>query len=159
MAEIDGQLALRPKPDGKEKTPTVIVKRFCGLWPGETCGALFATSPLQETYWKLTRLGDQPVILEEKQREPHLIFRKEGNRVSGFTGCNMMSGSYELNGTSLRFGQAIGTLMACVKGTEVESAMRKALSSVRQFRIVGEHLELQDGAGKTVARLEARALR
>ena len=41
------------------------------------------TVPLEETYWTLTRLDDEPVKLAEKQREPHIVFRAAENRVSG----------------------------------------------------------------------------
>jgi hypothetical protein len=49
--------AMLPKMEGEGQQPTVVVERFVGVWPGETCGARFATERLENTYWKLTRLG------------------------------------------------------------------------------------------------------
>jgi hypothetical protein len=63
-----------------------------------------ADAEFQETYWKLTRLEGKPVILSEKQREPHLVVRSKENRVTGFSGCNSMTGSYTLNGNQIVFG-------------------------------------------------------
>jgi putative lipoprotein len=131
---------------------TVLMRRAAA--PGPAGGV---PAPLQETYWRLTMLGDQPVAIGDKQKEPHLVFRREGSRVNGNTGCNSTSGTYEVKGESLRFGHMMGTLMACVQGMATENASRKVLGQVRQYRITGERLELQDEAGKTLARLEAVA--
>jgi hypothetical protein len=73
--------------EGGRPISSLVVERNIGIWPGETCRAPFTTSPLRETYWKLTRLGDQPVIVAEKQREPSLVFRSQQGRVTGFGGC------------------------------------------------------------------------
>jgi copper homeostasis protein (lipoprotein) len=159
LVSVEGQVAMRPGMDGGQPTPTLIVERYIGIWPGETCGAAFATSPLQETYWKLTRLGDKPVILAEKQREPHLVFRSEQNRLTGFGGCNRLTGSYSLKGNEVTFGPIAATRMACVQGMELEGEFFKALEGVRTWKILGEHLELYGADGRMLARFEARALK
>ena len=64
---------MQPKMEGEGQQPTLVVERFIGIWPGETCGARFATEPLENTYWKLTRLGDAPITVASQQREPHVI--------------------------------------------------------------------------------------
>jgi hypothetical protein len=40
-------------------------------------------SPLRGTYWKLVRLGDDPVAAHAKQREAHLVFAADALRVVG----------------------------------------------------------------------------
>lgn len=159
MVNVEGQIAMRPSADGGKPTPTLVVERYIGIWPGETCGAPFSTAKLEETYWKLTRLEGKPVIVAEKQREPSLTFRSEAKRVTGSGGCNSLSGSYKLDGFTLTFGNMAATQMACMQGMETEAALLKALPKVRTWKILGQHLELYDAGGAVVARFEARALR
>jgi uncharacterized lipoprotein YbaY len=74
LVEIEGRVAIRPNmEEGRPPIPTLVVDQYNGVFPGETCGARLASSPLQETYWKLTSIGNTPVILAEKQREPSLV--------------------------------------------------------------------------------------
>ena len=159
MAILEGQVAMRPNMDSGRPTPTLMVKRSLWIWPGETCGSPDATSEFQETYWKLTRLQGKPVILSEKQREPNLVFRSKDNRVTGFSGCNSMTGSYNLNGNQIAFGAIAATRMACLQGMDTESMFFATLNQVRSWKILGQHLELYDSGGNLLARFEARALK
>jgi uncharacterized lipoprotein YbaY/heat shock protein HslJ len=159
LATLEGQVAMKPGMEGGQPTPTLVVERYIGIWPGETCGAPQATSPLLETYWKLTRLGDQPVIVAEKQHEPSLIFRTKESRVTGFGGCNNLTGIYALNGNEVLFSRIAATRRACLQGTETEGTLLKALARVRTWKILGQHLELYDAGGNLLARFEARALK
>jgi uncharacterized lipoprotein YbaY/heat shock protein HslJ len=160
LVDIDGKVAMRPSmEEGRPPIPTVVIERFIGIFPGETCGARGATSPLQETYWKLTRLGEKPVILAERQREPSLVFRSKESRVTGFGSCNNLTGSYKLNGDQITFSGTATTRRACLPSMEMEGAFFKALEHVRTWKISGEHLELYDATGKMLARFEARALK
>ena len=91
--------------------------------------------PLENTYWKLIRLGDGAVIVAEKQREPHLILHPASRRVSGSGGCNRLSGSYESDGDRLAIGRMAGTLMACPTGMETEKKFLEALGQTSRARI------------------------
>ena len=73
LVNLEGRVAMRPKMEGQGQQPMLVVERFIAVWPGETCGARFATEPLENTYWKLTRLGETAVTVAPKQREPHFI--------------------------------------------------------------------------------------
>jgi copper homeostasis protein (lipoprotein) len=159
MVTLEGQVASRPNMDTGRPVPNLIVERYIGAWPGETCGAPLATSPLQETYWKLTRLEGKPVIVAEKQREPSLVFRSEGNRVTGFSGCNNLTGAYSLKGAEISFNGVAATRMACIQGMDTEAVFLPVLGRVRTWKILGEHLELYDASSKMLARFEARALK
>lgn len=110
---------------------------------------------LENTYWKLVRLGDTPVAAAPGQREPHLIINSETRRASGYGGCNRYTGGYHLQGESLRLGPLAATQMACVQGMQTEQAFLPALDRVRGWRIVGSRLELLDDSGLMVARFEA----
>jgi copper homeostasis protein (lipoprotein) len=159
MVTIEGRMTDRPSAEGGRPVPTLVVDRYIGFWPGETCGGVGATSPLQETYWKLTRLQGKPVILKQNQKEPSLVFRSAGSRVTGFGGCNELTGTYSLKGNEITFGGVAVTQRACIDGMDTEGIFLTALKGVRSWKISGEHLELCDAAGTTIARFEARALR
>jgi copper homeostasis protein (lipoprotein) len=150
---------MRPKMEGQGAQPTLVVERFIGVWPGETCGARFSSAPLENTYWKLTRLGGKPVSVATKQREPHFVLNNKTKRIAGSGGCNRFTGTYQQNGDRLTFGKMAMTFMACPEGMETERDFVTALEQVRSWKILGEHLELFDGNGAFLARFEARALK
>jgi heat shock protein HslJ len=114
------------------------------------------TVSLENTYWKLTRLGDDSVTVASKQPEPHLILNSGTGRATGSGGCNRMSGSYQLSGDRLSLGQMVSTMMACVEGMETEQAFLKALGQVSGWSITGRQLELEDAAGQVLARFDGR---
>ncbi len=74
------------------------------------------------TYWKLTYLGDQPIPVVRWAHEPHVILHPDTRRASGAGGCNRFTGSYEVNGDRLAFGETAATMMACLEGMETEKA-------------------------------------
>jgi heat shock protein HslJ len=74
------------------------------------------SAPLENTYWKLTRVGNAPVVVVAQQREAHFILDPTTRRVSGSGGRNRLTGSYAVNGDQLTFGQMAGTMMACPEG-------------------------------------------
>jgi heat shock protein HslJ len=134
----------------------IVPEHFLGVWPGESCGARMASAELEDTYWKLTRLGNEPVIPSADRREPYMVLRSEDGRVDGFTGCNRLSGGYTLDGSAIEFSQMASTLMSCAEGADTERRFTAALGTARSWRLVGHHLELLDEGGHLAARFEAR---
>jgi copper homeostasis protein (lipoprotein) len=159
LVNLEGRVAMRPKVEGEGQQPTLLVERFIRVTPGETCGARFATEPLENTYWKLTRLDDTAVTAAPQRREAHFILDPGSRRVRGSTGCNRLMGSYELSGDTLAFAQMAGTMMACLQGMDTEKAFLEALGQVNKWKIAGQHLELFDAGGKLIARFEARHMK
>lgn len=133
------------------KTNVVLVLR-----KALAAGVSRSTADLENTYWKLTRLGQEPVNVAEGQREPYFILQPAKNRVVGFGGCNSVSSTYRLDGNSIAFTQAAGTLIACQKNANAETAFHRALSKARRWSIGGEQLELFDSAGQSLALFESR---
>jgi len=156
LATIEGSIQPRPKTEGAGEEPTLVVSRLLGLWPGETCGAKGAAAPLEDTYWRLTRLGDEPVILAEGQQAPYIRLEPAPRRAAGSGGCNRMTGGYELEEDKLTFGAMSSTMMACLNGMEIEEAFHGALGKARTWKIAGQHLELYDEKHVMVARFEAQ---
>lgn len=125
--------------------------------PGSpTPSAPASNRPLETTYWKAIELAGKPTPAQSANREAHLVFQA-GGRVSGSDGCNRISGSYELKGEDVMFGQMAATQMACADTADVERPFRAALERASRRRIVGDRLELFDASGARLAVFEGRA--
>ena len=107
-------------------------------------------SPLEGTYWKATELAGKPTPAQDPASEAHLTF--QAGRVSGSDGCNRITGSFQLTGERVTFGQMAGTQMACVNaGARTEGPFRDALNKAARLTISGDRLELFDAAGTPLA--------
>jgi heat shock protein HslJ len=81
---------------------------------------------------------------------PRLEFTREG-RVSGFTGCNRLSGSYRLDEDRLEV-MAATTKRACPgPGGEAEQKLLAVLADRPRVRIEGSRLLLTGASGATFA--------
>ncbi|HEY2977460.1 MAG TPA: META domain-containing protein [Burkholderiaceae bacterium] len=160
LATVDARLVMRALEDGATPRPALLVERFVTIAAQSACEApSTATASLENTYWKLTTLRGQPVVVPDRQREPHLILQPAQHRVAGSGGCNRLSGGYTLAGDRLTFGRTAGTMMACVDSMEQERAFLDMLAVVARWRIDGQRLELIDSRGEVLARFEAVYLR
>jgi copper homeostasis protein (lipoprotein) len=179
LVEVVGRVAMRPRAEGSDDERTLVVERFGGVRPGESCnsqsaGATAATTataaapanaaaedtpgatPLENTHWTLTRVGDSPISAQAGPREPHLVLHSSTQRVSGAATCNQLLGSYTLQGTKLTFGTVATSRMVCPAGMDVERRFLAALRGVRTARVRGRNLDLLDANGRVLARFEGR---
>lgn len=139
-----------------DDTPAIAIHTFTGIWPGETCGRVGFKESLLDTYWKLTRLYNQPVIVHDGQREPSITLASGDDlRVSGSDGCNRIMGSFQVKDNKLKFNKMASTMMACPSDSGIAQRYHEALEQVQFWRIQGQHLELSDKDGKTLARFQA----
>jgi len=70
---------------------------------------------------------------------------------NGNDGCNAFSGSYEADGSKLRFGTLAGTNKACSgPAGEVSREVTTALGRVRAYAIRDDTLQMKDAGGETV---------
>lgn len=155
---FEGSLADRPKMEGAGTERAVVVRRFINVWPQEACERAMADSSLTNTYWRIVKLGEEPVHAVEGRREPHLVLRKgEGRHTTVATvGCNHMTASYTLAGESLLLTEPTSTKMACPPPLDVlEQRLSEMFVKVRRWRIKGATLELSDEFSNTVGLLEA----
>lgn len=117
------------------------------------CAAPSATLPLRGTLWQVLPLQAaemSPPAPAELRLDP------EGSRYSGFTGCNRISGSFELDGPRLRIEPGATTRMACPGEAAAEEArFLAALPRVAAWRFDGAELQLLDGSGQPVLRLRS----
>jgi heat shock protein HslJ len=112
---------------------------------------------LQETYWRLIEINGQPATNPSgKQKEPHIILKKEQNRLQGAGTCNTLMGSYELEeGNRLRFSEVASTRMTC-GDMSVEDQLKMVLEATDNYVINGKYLMLHKARMTPLAMFEAK---
>jgi heat shock protein HslJ len=111
---------------------------------------------LIETYWKLTELMGEPIVMATGTKtEMHLVLKKEGNLINGNGGCNSFRGIYTLlEGSRLSFSQLVGNRMACLS-MDKETAFMEVLQQVDNYAIQGKILSLNKARMAPLAKFEA----
>ncbi len=138
------------------KTPVkIMVSRVGGNRKSGEAQPLKPDAGLTNTYWKLIELEGQPVLPGANQRELHMVLAAEGNKVSGFSGCNRFMGGYEQSEGQLQFGLLASTMMACMEGMEQERLFLGALARAKRFNISGENLVMYSDEEQLVLRFES----
>lgn len=119
-----------------------------------TSNRLSATS-ITSTRWFLQTLRGEPAGLGASGQAAHITLQGAEPRVSGFAGCNRISGGYTLQGDQLSFGQMAMTLRACTEGEALERAFTEVLRETKSYEVEGDVLKLHDDTGMTIAELKA----
>ncbi len=143
--------------DGRFVSGEVEADRFVTLKRDGACPSLAPRgAALRDTEWRIVEVdGDKPVY-EDWRLRPKLQLDDQG-RFNASTGCNAITGTYQLDPDGLRFAPAAATLAACAPALEAaEKRFLDALSAVRQAQIAGTTLDLLDDTGKRRLRLDAR---
>lgn len=115
----------------------------------------FANVSLRDTHWTLISLNGADVAANSKGEKPYLVLDSKSRRVSGFGGCNRLTGKYEAKANRVTFGEMASTMMACPTGMDTEQAFSKTLEKVTTWKVTGQELDLFDSSGKSLARFEA----
>ncbi len=102
--------------------------------------------PLEETTWLLTSVNGQRYHNEFGDRPIYMKLIPEGRRLTGYTGCNQIMSSYQIDDGTLVFGQIGATKMFCAGMMSIEGEVIAGLSRVTNYRITGSMLELSTGA-------------
>jgi heat shock protein HslJ len=129
------------------------------FFPG--CGSSKKTAvnsfSLTDTHWRLIELMGSPIpATMTSMNEVTLQLTKEGNRVSGFSGCNTYGGSFTTSDhTNISFSQMLSTMKACPSNMDLESAFLKMLQEVDNYTIKGNVLSLNKAKMAPMARFEA----
>jgi copper homeostasis protein (lipoprotein) len=106
------------------------------------------------TMWNAVEIDGQPLAASTSQLRPGIVLSGEGNRVTGATGCNRISGTFTQEGNALRFGPLVMTRMACVPDrSAMENAFTAAMEATASHAIANQTLELRDAAGTVRMRL------
>jgi copper homeostasis protein (lipoprotein) len=109
---------------------------------------------LTGTTWNAIEIDGQPVPTSTSQLRPSILLSTDGNRVTGSTGCNRISGTFTQDGNALHFGPLVSTRMACVPDrSATENAFTAAMEATASHVIANQTLELRDAAGTVRMRL------
>ena len=108
--------------------------------------------------WTLSELDGKPVAVDNAARTPQLaFFSGQINRVTGTTGCNRITGTFEIGADNmLKFLPLATTKMACI-GENIETPFLEALSGVDQFSIDDNNSLLLVRAGKTIMKFSGKS--
>ena len=92
-------------------------------------------------------MNGNPIITLEGSRDVYFMMKVEQGqkRVTGFAGCNSITGGYTLSGNKIKFTIASTKMMCPEEQMAVEDFLLKALSSASSYQLEGDVLELFDG--------------
>jgi heat shock protein HslJ len=118
------------------------------------CAARGGGANLEGSNWILTSLNGVGLVPGSSITA---AFGDDG-RLSGSSGCNRYSASYEVSGSSLTIGQAMSTLMACEEALMAqESAYLAALASTAGYVMTADQLTLRDASGSSLLVFKAQS--
>ncbi len=160
VATVVGHVEPRMRAAGEGETiaeDTLVVDRLVGTTT-DTSGCTAAIEDdgkkaLTSTRWVLVEIDGRPVApdADPNAQPPSLVFVDgSARRVSGFTGCNNVSGRWSNGGSgTLSVEGLTSTRRACAseERNRTESALLAALGAARRFEVIGSTLVLYDDQG------------
>ena len=92
-------------------------------------------------------MNGNPIITLDGSRDVYITMASEKGekRITGFAGCNSLTGGYTLSADKVKFVIATTKMMCPEEQMAVEDFLLKALSSATSYKIEGDVLELLDG--------------
>lgn len=148
FAVLIGHLVERPKAEGGGTQIAVVVDRFEKVSPGDSCPTRpqlqrkpVAGTPAGKT-WTLVSLKGRPVEAGTGRKSLSIRLEAGSHKVSGSTGCNRLSGRYEVSKDSLTLSSLSTSRMACKDGADRERAYLDVLRDVTGWSISRERLTL-----------------
>lgn len=97
-----------------------------------------------DTKWMLKTLGGEAVTMPEGMSAPWLQLAAD-NAVSGFAGCNNLTGQYKLEGNTIGFPGLATTKKFCEPTQKVEDAFLGALREANSVKLDKGMLKLLQG--------------
>jgi len=95
-------------------------------------------------------------MAENQEREVFFTLKTDENRVTGFAGCNTLTGAYTLeDGNRIRFSNMGVTMMACPDVDFNESSFLEVFNLADNYTINGDTLTLNVGRRAPLAVFEA----
>jgi putative lipoprotein len=115
----------------------------------ETAEATAVTSPdLDGSAWVLQKLQNKDLI-----ESTNITLEFDGERASGYAGCNGYGGTYNAGDNSLSLGDITATQRGCLapEGVmEQESTYLETLTEIATYTLNGANLEITNAAGDTL---------
>ena len=140
-----------------EKIIGKIMKKYLSLWLIGLCVIGFSTQTqgqeILDKEWIVTQIGKEKVSVSAEKTP--WIKLSEG-RVSGFSACNRMIGSYTLEGETLTFGAIGGTKMFCQEVADLEDVFIQTLQKIRYWKSKSGKLRLFDEKKKLIMKFKIK---
>lgn len=114
---------------------------------------------LTNTHWQLSMLGTHAITPDVTQRNPHLTFNQDNNKVVGFAGCNRFSGNYEALANSVNLTQLLTTEKLCFQQMNLETQFLTALSETDNYEVVDNTLTLYSNGGIALGQFTAQEMK
>ena len=93
---------------------------------------------------------------DNQEREAYFMLKVADNRITGFSGCNTINGSYSVeNGNRIRFSQIAMTMRACPDVDLNEAEFLKVFELADNYTVTGDTLMLNVGRRAPLAVFEA----
>lgn len=108
---------------------------------------------LLKTRWQLVSFSDK--TMAAGQPSVYFTLAETAQRISGFSGCNRFSGSYQRSDEQLRFSELFSTRMACHHTQIPESEIFKLFEQTRYYQLTADKLVLIDKNHQPLARFIA----
>lgn len=107
--------------------------------------------------WRLIELNGKPVPAKINDKEPFILLQDSTNRYSASAGCNVLGGTFTLQGNGrIKFSEGISTMMAC-PDMEEETAFKEVLKMADNYTVSGggDTLSLNKARMAPLARFQA----
>ena len=125
---------------------TRIAACLLWAWAGAALAAE-AQATLEGPTWELKTLQGQDRAVADSKERPVTV-RFTAGRLDGFSGCNRLMGSYQIDRDRVILGPLAGTMMACAPDAmEREGEFKRAFSGTFRYAITGDELVLSRASG------------
>ena len=103
-------------------------------------------SSFENTHWRLSEMNGNPIVTIGSRDVYIMMTTEKGEkRVTGFAGCNSLTGGFTLSGDAVKFVIATTKMMCASEQMAVEDFLLETLSSTTAYKIEGDVLMLLDG--------------
>ena len=110
------------------------------------CGEFINPAYQLSGTWQLVSLNGEVANVEDYARElPELNFEAFTKKVSGYSGCNRLTGTYKADETGLLNFLPLATTRMLCEGKNKEAAFLNALRTVSAYKFDSDHLLLLKG--------------
>lgn len=139
----------------------VSVLMACAALVMVSCGTSKEVAPLSSINgeWNIIEINGSAVVPAQGQELPFIGFDTTTGKVFGYSGCNRMMGSFDVNAKAgtIDLGGLASTRMACPDMTTEQNVL-SALGQVKGYKKMGKHnIALCNAANRPVLLLEKKA--
>lgn len=133
----------------------------CASFAISSCGTSKEVASLSSINgeWNIIEVSGTAVTPSQDQELPFIGFDTTTGKVFGYSGCNRMMGSFDINAKpgTIDLSRLASTRMACPDMT-LEQNVLNALAQVKSYKKMGKHnIALCNAAGRPVVVMEKKA--